>query len=60
MVEQRYIPWVYIPYAADRSVPIACCMGTLLTLAAQTAFAADLTIFAAASLKEVLDEANIN
>jgi molybdate transport system substrate-binding protein len=37
---------------------IAFCAGVVLTLAAQTVFAADLTIFAAASLQEALDEAS--
>jgi len=37
---------------------IACCAGLLLTLVAPAAFAADLIVFAAASLKEALDEAN--
>jgi len=41
-----------------RLVPIAWCLGALLTLAAHTALAADLIIFAAASLKEALDEVN--
>lgn len=40
------------------SKAIACCAGVVLTLAIHAAFAADLTIFAAASLKEALDEAS--
>jgi molybdate transport system substrate-binding protein len=41
-----------------RLVQIACCLGLLLTLAPLRASAADLIIFAAASLKEALDDAN--
>lgn len=41
-----------------RSKMIACFAGVLLTLAVHAAFAADLTVFAAASLKEALDEAS--
>jgi molybdate transport system substrate-binding protein len=37
---------------------IACCAGVLLTLVVHDAFAADLTVFAAARLKEALDEAS--
>jgi molybdate transport system substrate-binding protein len=38
--------------------PITCCLGLLLTFVPHVVFAADLVVFAAASLKEALDEAN--
>jgi ABC-type molybdate transport system substrate-binding protein len=39
---------------------IAYCMGLLLTFAPHTVYAADLTVFAAASLKEAPDEADMD
>ena len=41
-----------------RLAPTICCLGLLLTLVPHVVFAADLVVFAAASLKEALDEAN--
>jgi len=41
-----------------RLFPIACCVCLFFALSAPIALAADLTVFAAASLKEALDEAN--
>jgi len=41
-----------------RLAPIVFCLGLLLALVPQIAFAAELVVFAAASLKEALDEAN--
>jgi molybdate transport system substrate-binding protein len=41
-----------------RLFPIACCLCLFFAFSAPIALAADLTIFAAASLKEALDEAN--
>src|SRR5690348_2520506 len=49
----------YVPMRSYLSKVIACCTGLFLSLAAYTGFAADLTIFAAVSLKEALDEANV-
>jgi molybdate transport system substrate-binding protein len=41
-----------------RALPIVFCVALLLTLTTQAGFAADLVIFAAASLREALDEVN--
>jgi molybdate transport system substrate-binding protein len=41
-----------------RFAPTICCLGLLLALVPHVVFAADLVVFAAASLKEALDEAN--
>jgi molybdate transport system substrate-binding protein len=41
-----------------RALPIVFCVGLLLTLTARAGLAADLVIFAAASLREALDEVN--
>jgi hypothetical protein len=48
----------YIPMRRFRLALIAYSVGLFLTTGAHTGFAADITIFAVASLKEALDEAN--
>src|SRR4051812_46085182 len=57
MIRDRYIP-LDISMRPYRLAPIVVCLGLLLALMPHIAFAADLVVFAAASLKEALDEAN--